>query len=151
MDKSRQVDFYISQQTDEAAREFILLRLLDKALSAEKRMLVMLDNLSQQQSIGRQLWEMQHSLFLPHEILTEERSHTLCPILLTNAESIDEQRVDLAIVKVDIIIDLSTKNRSFEFPRVIVIGNQAPNQLAACREKYKTYKDLGIMPKTIKV
>lgn len=143
-----QVDFYISQQNDEAARLHILLRLLSKALQQQQQMLIVVDDDNQLAILSEQLWESVSSSFFVHEKLDEiDKAHP-APILLAKRQQIDTGTDNTAI---NLAFDLSTEQAILNYPRIIVIGNQNPNHLQQCREKYKFYQSHGITPKTIKV
>lgn len=147
-----QVDFYISQQTDDAARLNILLRLLPKALQqAQGQLLIIGDDEAQLTQLSEQLWESVVTSFLVHEKLTTADKASPAPILLAEPSVLELASGFNINIAFDLTTHLSTGNITLAYPRVIVIGNQNPNQLVHCREKYKAYQNQGITPKTVKV
>lgn len=132
-----QVTFYLIQNEQQQAD--LACRLCRKiALSEHIPLLVKFSQQSQMMQFDAQLWQFEPASFVPHDI-----DDTHSPICLSL--QVPAQYNGCCINLGDDAVSLAGFSRIIE----IIENNEAAKQLG--RERFKTYRDLGIEPNTFKV
>ena len=112
-------------------------RLVRKARAADMKIVVHLEDAQQQQALDEALWTFSEQDFLPHVIAGDELASQTPVILSDNAAD--------TLPHHQILINLSqqTPEHFARFERLFEVVSTDEDDLAAGRERYKAYRDLG--------
>lgn len=136
------VDFYIIEDAAPAARLKVACRLAEKAYLASQRALIWHTDRAELEALDELLWTFADGSFVPHEWLTPNAA-AQAPVLLS-AGSPPTGPVDFVVnLAADAPPFLHLSRRIAE----IVDGDEGRRQ--AGRARFKAYRELGIVPKTI--
>jgi DNA polymerase-3 subunit chi len=128
------VSFYHFQKS---RLEDALPALLEKTLGAGKRALVKVGSDARAEQLNADLWDFQQGAWLPHGTAKDGRSEDQ-PVWLTAVDENPNGATFLFLGDGACSADVGTFERCFE----LFDGNDAA-QLAAARERWKSYKDAG--------
>jgi len=135
-------DFYVLEGSDARERLRFACRVVDKAFSAEQRVLVWLDDAAALQAFDDLLWTFAQDSFIPHELLGPDSNWEDSPVLLSCGAA--------APAGVEVLINLSgaVPPAAQGAARVIEIIDADPARRQAGRARFKHYRALGIEPAT---
>lgn len=133
------IDFYILQEATQEARWHFCCRLVDKALRAGSRILLLADNQDQAKTLDDLLWSFKPESFIPHQLLDPARP------LSAPVEIASELPATYQPAENSLLINLSRQiPKGFEqFTRVSEIVVQDPEVLKNTREHYSFYRQGG--------
>lgn len=138
------IDFYVSKDTDPAARHILACRIAEKAYKLGNRIHIHTDSTEQTQLIDDLLWTFRNGSFLPHQKNTDaDDSNTA--ITIGNDKDLDSEA--------DVLINLAQDIPSFfsHFERVVELVDDDPQYKLQARARYKFYRDRGYDLKTHKL
>jgi DNA polymerase-3 subunit chi len=139
-----QVDFYILEDSQPAARALLTCRLSEKAYRQGHQVFINAESGQQLKQLDDMLWTFRDGSFLPHG-LYEKNADSTHPVLLGHGVEPEGPN--------DVLVNLSNDVPAFfsRFNRVaeLVGGDEA--QRAAARERYRFYKDRGYSLNTHKL
>lgn len=130
-----EVSFYHLQKS---RLEDALPRLLEKTLGAGKRAVVLVGSEPRAEQLSNQLWSYQQDSWLPHGTAKDGRPEDQ-PVWLT---AVDENPNHAAFL---FLTDGATSDKIGDYERCFELfdGNDGA-QVAAARERWKSYKDAGL-------
>ena len=136
----QQVDFYIVRNTDPDAHLLTACRLAEKAFGVCQRIQVMIKTADDARKIDDLLWTYRQDSFIPHTILSDsagDEPFANVPMHIT----VDQQSLPAC----DVLINLSERVplNADSCPRIVEVVANAPASVAAGRERYRVYRDLG--------
>jgi DNA polymerase III subunit chi len=136
------VDFYVLAGNDARERLKFACRIIDKAFSAELRVLVWSEDEAQLASVDDLLWTFAQDSFVPHEPLTAESNWEDSPVLLSGKA--------LPSSPADVLINLGNALPPAldQVARIIEIIDGDDARRAAGRIRFKQYRDKGVEPTT---
>ncbi|HEX9140431.1 MAG TPA: DNA polymerase III subunit chi [Steroidobacteraceae bacterium] len=136
------VDFYVLDGDDERARWRFACRQIEQAYLDGQRVLVCLDDESQLAAFDELLWTFGDRSFVPHEPLSAAADWEATPVQLGTPAA--------AAPGLGLIVNLAgTLPASIEgSKRVLEIIDADPDRRAAGRQRYRSYRDLGLKPNT---
>lgn len=131
-----QVDFYILQDGQPAARPLFTCRLTEKAFKQGHQIYINTASGQQLQQLDDLLWTFRDGSFLPHAVYAAGASDN-APILLGHAVEPDGPS--------DVLVNLSSEVPPFfsRFSRVAELVDGDATRMDAARERYRYYKDRG--------
>lgn len=137
-----QVDFYVLQATDLAARHAFAARLAEKAFRQNLPVLVWAQDQVQAQSLNELFWHFRPEAFLPHQLVSAGGS---APVLISAGEDAPDHS--------GLLINLGGEvPMVFErFQRLAEIVVQTPEVLASTRQNFRHYQSRGCQVKTHKL
>lgn len=137
-----QVDFYVLQATEPAARHAFAARLAEKAFRQNMTVMVWAQDQTQAQLLDDLFWQFRPEAFVPHQLPGASVS---APVLISHGQD-DPTHSDL-------LINLSGETSAmFErFQRLAEIVVQTPEILAATRQNFRHYQTQGWPVKTHKL
>ncbi len=133
------IDFYILQEATQDARWHFCCRLVDKALRAGSRILLLADSPEDAKALDDLLWTFKPESFIPHQLLDPARPQS-APV-----EIATELPANYQPAENNLLINLSRQvPKGFErFARVSEIVIQDPAVLKNTREHYSFYRQGG--------
>ncbi len=143
-----EVRFYVLPTSNEAAREKLLLKLLEKAYQAEEPAYFYCDNRIMIDAIDRKLWEIPGIDFLPHTIIDSEEDITEFDFIYL-ADKIWPVENRSLLLNIHPIVPEEVKTGMFR--RVFEVITQDPQVLEESRNRYKLNRSLGFDIKTHKL
>lgn len=137
-----QVDFYILQASDPAARYAFAARLSEKALRQNMSVLVWANDLTEAKLLDELFWAFRPDAFVPHQLA---RGTPTAPVLIAHEED-DPSHCGL-------LINLRGEVPSMfhRFQRLAEIVVQSPEVLASTRQNFRHYQTRGCSIKTHKL
>jgi DNA polymerase-3 subunit chi len=139
-----QVDFYILQDSQPAARALLTCRLSEKAYKQGHQVYINAASGQQLQQLDDMLWTFRDGSFLPHGLYAANTGSTH-PVLLGHAVEPEGPS--------DVLVNLSNDVPSFfsRFTRVAELVGGDETQRECARERYRFYKDRGYTLNTHKL
>lgn len=127
------ISFHILPASQQADMLNYLCRLVVKALSQSHRILIATESVEQQQLVSDALWAFHPESFITHNLI-DEADHRL---QLSASKECGAHH--------DVLINLRQDTPEFfsRFERLIELVYQSPEWLAASRQRYRYYSDLG--------
>ncbi len=137
-------EFFILDGSDQRARWRFACQEIEKAFSAEERVLVWLDSDAELAAFDELLWTFADRSFVPHEPLGPESSWEETPVLLSAAR--------LPAAAPQLIVNLATglPGGIDQALRIVEIIDSDPARRQAGRARFKQYRERGIEPVTHK-
>ncbi len=139
---SPQVDFYVLPGSEPRARLKFACRLAERAFLEGLRVFVWVDDAAELQRFDELLWTFADRSFVPHEIFSDSGQWRDTPVLL-GCEHQPQQAFDLLL------------NLGSEVPaaathagRIAEIVDAQEPQRGAGRNRFRHYRDLGLLPST---
>jgi DNA polymerase III subunit chi len=134
------VEFYVIENSEPVARLKLACRIAETAFLADQRVLVWHTDPTELKSFDDLLWTFSDRSFVPHEMLGADESQCESNVLLSTSA--------LPSQPVDIIINLAPDVPSFmnQAPRIAEIIDGDEVRRKAGRQRFKTYRDLGLQP-----
>jgi DNA polymerase-3 subunit chi len=142
MAESCQVDFYVLANSGQSAERFAC-QLAMMAWEQGHRVAVLTENETAARALDEIMWDYPAGRFLPHAVNATD-SETPVSIIVSAADI--EKGRDVLINLADSPID--TPGR---FERLLEIVPAADQKRLASREKFRTYRELGLEPASHKM
>lgn len=137
-----QVDFYVLQANDLAARHAFAARLAEKAFRQNMPVLVWAQDLVQAQALDELFWQFRPEAFLPHQLAGTGGDS---PVVISPGEDEPSHSGLLINLKGEVPV-------MFErFQRLAEIVVQTPEILASTRKNFRQYQSQGCPVKTHKL
>ncbi len=143
-----QVSFYVLPTSNEASRQKLLLKILEKAYLAEEPALLYSDNQELIRFLDRKLWELPHIEFLPHAVITTEEDINEADFIYLSDKMWPLPHRSL-IINIHPFVPDDVKNGLY--PRVFEVITQDPQVLEESRNRYRLYRQLGFEIETHKL
>ena len=142
MENSCQVDFYLLENSSLDAPQ-LACRLALMAWERGHRVSVLTENKNDAESIDELMWKWPCNRFLPHQRLRQGEAGT-APVTIGALQNLKDA---------DVVINLCTQPvpEPGRFNRLLEIVPQRPEDRLASRQKFRTYRQLGIEPATHKI
>jgi DNA polymerase III subunit chi len=134
------VEFYVIEDSAPAARLKLACRIAEKAFLVDQSVLVWHTDLDELKTFDELLWTFSDRSFVPHELLGPDVSKCESNVMLSNGA--------LPSRPIDIIINLAPDVPSCmnQAPRIAEIIDGDDVRRKAGRQRFKTYRDLGLQP-----
>ena len=135
------VDFYVSKDN---APQFALrtaCRIAEKAFTAGHRIHIHMQNESDCEKLDAMLWTFRDRSFIPHEISPVPIEN--CPVTISA-----EKSPDMTSAHNDMLLNVSLElpENFKQFQRIAEIIDTQPESIHAGRERYRFYRENGLMP-----
>lgn len=130
------VDFYISEDSRQQARELLACRIIEKAWQQKTPVYVHTDSPQQAAQLDSLLWTYRDQSFIPHACMGEQLEPN-CQVILGHQEPPDHHNQVLVNLCDDVPMFFS------RFDRVIELIHEHEPAKQKGRERYKFYKDRG--------
>ena len=141
MQAETRVDFYILDAVEPASRLNFACRLTEKAYKLNNRVYAHTATPGDAQRLDEMLWTFRQGSFVPHQLLTDAGKQR-APISIGTNEKCEDNG--------DLLINLTETIPEFMmgFQRVaeIISGDEQSRQNG--RDRFKSYRELGIEPET---
>jgi len=130
------IDFYLSKDTENSARQLLACRIAEKAYKLGNRIHIHTDSNEQTQLMDDLLWTFRDGSFVPHQKQAQNPDKNT-PITIGNNKDLNNEA--------DVLINLAQDIPSFfsQFERVAELVNEDPQYKVQARERYKFYRDRG--------
>jgi DNA polymerase-3 subunit chi len=140
------VDFYLSEESGDAARLRLACRVAEKAYIAKQRVVVFADG-ALLPRFDEMLWTFGDGSFVPHDTIAQEGAACDAPVALTSGPL---PAGDFINPDASVLINLSASVPPFfeKFARVAEFLDARPEVRAAGRDRFKTYRAKQIEPQT---
>jgi DNA polymerase III subunit chi len=135
------VDFYVTEDASPDARARLACRIVEKAYLAEQRVIVRCASSEALARVDDLLWTFGDGSFVPHEAATAA-GEVQAPVVLTT----DTPPHGEWSVLVNLTQHWPTDWQKFE--RVAEVLDADANTRAAGRERFRAYRDAGVVPET---
>lgn len=135
------VSFYVLPSRDERARRIFACRLVEKAWQAERRVQVVLDDAGAAREFDDLLWQFSDISFVPHALAADPAAADAPVRIGTPADPADG-----AEVLVNLCAEPPVAPERFE--RIVEIVDGDEERRRQGRERFRAYRDRGIMPET---
>jgi DNA polymerase-3 subunit chi len=136
------IDFYVTEDSGEAARLRLACRVAEKAYLARQRVVVFCDDLAVLQRFDEMLWTFGEGSFVPHDTITREGAECAAPIALTVGP------LPEGAWQVLVNLGATVPACYSRFERVAEFLDARPEVRAAGRERFKAYRASSIEPHT---
>jgi DNA polymerase-3 subunit chi len=133
------VDFYILDAVEPASRLNFACRLTEKAYGLNNRVYAHTATPGDAKRLDEMLWTFRQGSFVPHQLLTDAGKGRAPISIGTNAKS--EDNGDLLINLTEAIPEFA---KGFKRVAEIISGDEQSRQIG--RERFKSYRELGIEP-----
>jgi DNA polymerase III subunit chi len=136
------IDFYVTEDSGEAARLRLACRVAEKAYLARQRVVVFCDDPAVLPRFDELLWTFGEGSFVPHDTVTHEGAECAAPIALTAGP--------LPGGEWQVLVNLGATVPACysRFERVSEFLDARPEVRAAGRERFKAYRAGSIEPHT---
>ena len=134
-----QVDFYLLGQSSPDASN-LACRLALMAWERKQQIFIITSSETSARQLGELMWQYPEGRFLPH-CQADDQDSTKAPVNIGTISSLNPT---------DVVINLCPEAvpQPERFSRVLEIVPYADDEKEASRVKYKTYRSLGITPRT---
>lgn len=139
-----EVDFYVLEATDRAARWQFACRLVEKAVRQGNKVMIATGNEAESRELDQLLWSFRPESFVPHVILGDGDSDSV-PVIISH-DGDDVQHHDVLVN-----IRAGLPQQFSRFKRLAEIVVQDETILQATRNNYAFYKERGYPIKTHKL
>ncbi|WP_111640668.1 DNA polymerase III subunit chi [Marinimicrobium alkaliphilum] len=131
------IDFYILPESSRDAREQFACRLVEKAASLGRQVLVAVDTEDQARTLDDALWCFRPESFLPHRLITDSDAPEARIEITWNGQPSGEHH--------DVLVNLSDEVPEYfsRFQRLSEVVVQDETVLAATRRHYGFYQQRG--------
>ncbi len=134
-----QVDFYVLESPQRGDRFQFCCRLVEKAWSQGRRVLVHCASADEARDMDRLLWVFREQGFVPHGLLGAT-DPALTPVLIAHGGEAGDEHDVLVNLAPEVPVCFS------RFERVAEPVDADPAARAASRERFKFYRDRGYQP-----
>ena len=141
MQAATRVDFYILDTVEPAGRLTFACRLTEKAYGLNNRVYAHTATPGDAKQLDEMLWTFRQGSFIPHQLLTDGGKHRAPVSIGTNDKC--EDNGDLLINLAEAIPEFVT---GFQRVAEIICSDEQSRQIG--RERFKSYRKLGIEPET---
>lgn len=140
-DKNQDVLFYVLNSTDPQSREAFLSKLLNKVYKEQRLCDVRFESEQDALRYDLTLWNYQATSFIPHSVANQATAS-----IQLHGEEINKPNKD-------VLVNLHPKFPDLfkGYQRTIEILDQSEYLIQMGRERWKTYKELGIEPTVHKI
>ena len=134
-----QVDFYVLESPGRGDRFQVCCRVIEKAWSQGRRVLVHCASATEAKEMDRLLWVFRDQSFVPHGLLGAT-DPALTPVLIAHGGEAGDEH--------DVLVNLAPEVPVFfsRFERVAEPVDADPAARAASRARFKFYRDRGYQP-----
>ena len=134
-----QVDFYLLGETSPGATK-LACRLALMALERKQKIFIITDSDQTGKQLDELMWQYPEGRFLPYAMIDDQDS-AKAPVQIGSLSGLNPA---------DVVINLCQEAvpQPERFSRVLEIVPYAENERQASRVKYKTYRNLGLLPQT---
>lgn len=141
------IDFYVTDESGEAARLRLACRVAEKAYLGKQRVVVFFDDPALLPRFDELLWTFGDGTFVPHDTVTREGAECVAPVALTTGPLPANPAPDDAW---QVLVNLGAAVPGWytRFGRVAEFLDARPEVRAAGRERFKSYRVLSIEPHT---
>ena len=147
-----QVDFYLLDATDKAARFTVACRIANKAFGQGLTVYLQTDDVAHCEMLDRQLWTFSQESYVPHAISQSGSAWDKYPIQIGVGDIATENIAtqDIARKNIDLLISLSgsVPGNALTYRRVADLILNSPEEKQFGRQRFKYYRDQGIEPRT---
>jgi DNA polymerase-3 subunit chi len=135
-------EFFILEGSDPRARWKFACQEIEKAFSADERVLVWFDSEAELAAFDELLWTFADRSFVPHEPLGPESNWEETPVLLSAAS--------LPATAAQVVVNLATglPGGLDGAVRIVEIIDSDPARRQAGRARFKQYRERGVEPET---
>ena len=141
---AQQVDFYILQGADEAARLAFASRIAEKAFQQRMQIYLQTENAAQKQQLDDLIWSFSPTSFLPHAVY-EAGEKVTAPILIGECDP--PNTWDQLLISLTEEVPATAAR----FNRVADLIGDDEQQKQVGRNRFRAYRDNGIEPNTHKM
>lgn len=141
MQTATRVDFYILDTVEPASRLNFACRLTEKAYGLNNRVYAHTATPGDAQRLDEMLWTFRQGSFIPHQLLIAAGKHR-APVSIGTDDKCEDNG-DLLINLAEAIPEFVT---GFQRVAEIISGDEQSRQIG--RERFKSYRKLGIEPET---
>jgi DNA polymerase III subunit chi len=131
-------EFFILDGSDQRARWRFACQEIEKAITAEERVLVWFDSDAELAAFDELLWTFADRSFVPHEPLGPESSWEETPVLLSAA------RLPAAAAQLIVNLAAGLPGGIDQALRIVEIIDSDPARRQAGRARFKQYRERGI-------
>jgi len=131
------IDFYVLQDSGEAARQRFACRLAEKAYKLKNRVHITVNGPDVEKTLDDLLWTFSDGSFVPHEILGSSPGEPVSPVTI-GCNEIPAGNCDLLINLSDTVPDAASS-----FPRVAEVVSSDEACKAQSRQRFVDYRDQG--------
>lgn len=129
------------------ARSGQVVRLAEAAWQREKKLLIFCGDGGGAQAVDEHLWTASDSSFLPHEVVApgEKPRDQKARIVIVTAEEDP--------IGADLLLQLEPASMEFAARFSVVmdwVDHRSPDLLARSRERFKAWRDKGVVPEHVK-
>ena len=137
--ESCQVDFYLLGQSSPGANK-LACRLAMMALERKQRIFVVTTSEASSEQLDELMWQYPEGRFVPHTRI-EDQDAAKAPVIIGGLSSLNQA---------DVVINLCPEAipQPGRFGRILEIVPFAKEEREASRLKYKSYRKLGLNPRT---
>jgi len=141
------VDFYVTEDSGEAARLRLACRVAEKAYLARQNVVVFSDDPALLQRFDEMLWTFGDGSFVPHDTVTREGAECAAPVALTTGP-LPGDPASKETWQVLVNLGAAVPACHTRFERIAEFLDARPEVRAAGRERFKAYRAGALEPKT---
>ena len=143
---SPRVDFYVTEESGEAARLRLACRVTEKAYLGKHRVVVFFEDPALLSRFDELLWTFGDGSFVPHDTVNHEGADCVAPVALT----IGPLPADAPDDPWQVLVNLGASVPAFHarFARIAEFLDARPEVRAAGRERFKSYRANSMEPHT---
>ncbi len=144
---SPRVDFYVTEESGEAARLRLACRVTEKAYLGKQRVVVFFDDPALLPRFDELLWTFGDGSFVPHDTVAREGADCVAPVALTTGPLPASPAPDDSW---QVLVNLAATVPAFHsrFTRIAEFLDARPEVRAAGRERFKSYRAASMEPHT---
>ncbi|MXZ80736.1 MAG: DNA polymerase III subunit chi [Gammaproteobacteria bacterium] len=138
-----QVDFYILDQADRRSKLQFACRLVQKIRGLDLKVMVQTSDSNQSAEVDRLLWTFRQNSFIPHGIIRKGAlTWADYPVQISHAHHDPDHA--------DVLVNLreQVSEEHFKYDRVVELVGGDEADRASARNRYRSYRDQGVEPKT---
>lgn len=141
------VDFYVTEESGEAARLRLACRVTEKAYLGKHRVVVFFDDPALLPRFDELLWTFGDGSFVPHDTVTREGAECIAPVVLTTGPLPADPPGGEPW---QVLVNLGASVPAFHarFARIAEFLDARPEVRAAGRERFKSYRAASLEPHT---
>ncbi|QIT56031.1 DNA polymerase III subunit chi [Aquisalimonas sp. 2447] len=134
-----QVDFHILASADENARRSYACRVVEKARERGHHVYLRVADDTAAGELDNLLWTFRDRSFLPHAVDAPGAPDE--PVLIGTADGPSRGEADVLVN-----LALTAPGEPARYARIVEIGDNQDEVLRAARQRFRTYRDMGITP-----
>lgn len=144
------VDFYVTEESGEAARLRLACRVTEKAYLGKHRVVVFFDDPALLPRFDELLWTFGDGSFVPHDTVSREGAESVAPVALTTGPlpANPSGGGEPWQVLVNLAVGASVPGFHSRFARIAEFLDARPEVRAAGRERFKSYRANSLEPHT---